>query len=108
MNPKSAFHSAALLLSVISVSCGDDPELVRYRDQQKAEILNLESELAILKERMEQAPPDRSADLVRLKQEASKDQKEIELLEAEIVELEKRKAEIDADHQAYRRQYPVR
>lgn len=109
MNPTSLPRAAAaLLLTVASVSCGDDPELVRQRDEQKAEIRKLEGELAILQERMEQAPPDRGADLQRMKEEASQNQREIEALESEIAELEKRKAEIDAGHQAYRRKYVVR
>jgi len=109
MNPTSFLRAAAALaLAAASVSCGDDPELVRQRDEQKAEIRKLEGELAILQERMEQAPPDRGADLARLKEEASRNQQEIEVLETEVAELEKRKAEIDAGHQAYRRKYVVR
>lgn len=108
MNPTSFQRAAALLLAVASVSCGDDPELVRQRDEQKAEIRKLEGELAILQERIEQAPPDRGTDLLRLKEEALQNQQKIEALETEIAELEKRKVKIDADHQAYRRKYPVR
>lgn len=100
--------AAALLIAAASVSCSDDPELVRKRDEQKAEIRKLEGELAILQERMEQAPPDRSADLARLKEDAVKNKEQIEALETEIADLEKRKAAIEAQHESYRRKYVVR
>lgn len=109
MNPTPILRAAAaLLLGFASVSCSDDPELVRKRDEQKAEIRKLEGELAILQERMEQAPPDRSADLARLKEDAAKNKEEIEDLETEIADLEKRKAATEAEHEAYRRKYVVR
>jgi hypothetical protein len=39
MNPIPILRAAAaLLLGFASVSCSDDPELVRKRDEQKAEI----------------------------------------------------------------------
>jgi hypothetical protein len=100
--------AAALLLCAVSVSCGDDPELVRKREEQKAEIRKLEGELAILKERMEQAPPDRSAEVARLKEEAASSEGRIVALEREVDGLEKKKSAIEREFESYRRKYVVR
>ena len=110
---KSRIHpwlrpAAALALCAFFSSCGDDPALVLKRDQQRAEITKLQSELAILQERMEQIPPDRSAEVAQLKQDAEANRGQIAELETEVAALEKEKAEIEKQHEAYRRKYVVR
>lgn len=100
--------AAAFLLCVVSSSCGDDPELVRKREEQKAEIRKLEGELSILKERLEQAPPDRSSELLRLKEEASASEGRIAALESEVEGLEKKKSALEREFESYRRKYVVR
>ncbi|WP_193210502.1 hypothetical protein [Luteolibacter marinus] len=95
---------AALLCLAVS-SCGDDPALVSKREQQRAEIAKLEGELAILQERMEQMPRDRSDEVRELKAKAGENQKEIASLEEEIADLEQEKARIEREHEAYRRKY---
>lgn len=96
---------AALAICVALSSCGDDPELVRKREEQKAEISKLNGELSILQEKMEQIPPDRSAKIEELKQQTEENRTQIAALESEIEALEKEKADVEKQHQAYRRKY---
>lgn len=100
--------AGAAALCLAFSSCSDDPAMVAKREQQRAEISKLESELAILQERMGQLPPDRSGDVEELKEKAEANQDEIAALESEIDELEREKAKIEREHEAYRRKYAVR
>lgn len=100
--------AGAFVLCLMFSSCGDDPELVRQREEQKVEISKLEGELAILEEKLEQVPPDRSNEVERLKADAETNRAQIAEVEAEIEALEKKKAEIEKQHEAYRRKYVVR
>jgi chromosome segregation ATPase len=97
--------AAILVLSLSLNSCGDDPELVTKREQQRAEFSKLQGELSILQERMETIPQDRSKELAELKQTVEDNRSQIATLEREIESLEKEKAEIEKQHQAYRRKY---
>jgi hypothetical protein len=102
-------RASALLLACLAVSsCGDDPELVRKREEQKAEIRLLDGELKILQEKIAQLPPDRTTEIAKMKQDAELQQEEISKLEEEVVSLQKQKAQIEKDHEAYRRKYVVR
>ena len=97
--------AAALAIGITLSSCGDDPELVRQRDMQRAEISKLQGELSILQEKMEQIPPDRSGQIEELKQKAEENRTQIATLEAEVEALQKQKADVEKQHQAYRRKY---
>lgn len=111
MNPALArllFPAVALVLCLSSSSCSDDPELVREREAQKVEISKLEGELAILEERLEQVPPDRSEEVVQLKEDAETNRAQIAEVEAEIEALERKKADLEKQHEAYRRKYVLR
>lgn len=99
---------AATSLCVFFVACGDDPELIRKRDEQSAAIIKLEGELAILKEQIKQAPPDRSAEVARLKAEGTKNEEKIAELEEEVDTLEKKKKAIEQQAASYRRKYVIR
>jgi septal ring factor EnvC (AmiA/AmiB activator) len=96
---------AALVICVAMSSCGDDPELVRKRDEQRAEIAKLNGQLELLQEKMEQIPPDRGAKIEELKLQAEENRTQIAALEAEIEGLQKQKADVEKQHQAYRRKY---
>lgn len=100
--------AGALALCLVLGSCGDDPELVRQREAQKVEISKLEGELALLEEKLEQVPPDRSEDLEKLKLDAETNREDIAKVEAEIEALERKKSEIEKQHEAYRRKYVLR
>jgi hypothetical protein len=105
----SLLRPAALALLCVSISsCGDDPELVRKREEQKAELRLLDGELKILQEKISQIPPDRSTEISKLKQESELQQQDISKLELEIEALQKEKAQVEKDHEAYRRKYVVR
>jgi chromosome segregation ATPase len=107
--PTDCLRPAALLVLCAFLSaCGDDPELVRKREEQRAEISKLQGELEILQEKMEQIPPDRSAEVEQLKQDAETNRSQIATLESEVEALEKEKAEVEKQHEAYRRKYVAR
>lgn len=112
MNPpvRSIFCPALglALATCFLTSCGDDPQLVLKRDQQRAEITKLQSELAILQEKMGDIPPDRSREIEGMKKDVEDNRARIATLEGEIDSLEKEKAEVEKQHQAYRRKYVVR
>lgn len=100
--------AGALALCLAFSSCGDDPELVRQREEQKVEISKLEGELAILEEKLEQVPKDRSEEVTQLKQDAETNRAQVVQLESEIDALERQKDDIEKQHEAYRRKYVVR
>jgi chromosome segregation ATPase len=106
--PRLSRPVGAFALSLALAACSDDPELVRQREQQKVEISKLEGELAFLEEKLEQVPPDRSAEVEQLKQDAEANRGQVADLEAEIESLERKKEEIVKQHEAYRRKYVVR
>jgi chromosome segregation ATPase len=100
--------AGAFVLCLSFNSCSDDPELVREREEQKVEISKLGGELAILEEKLEQVPKDRSAEVAQLKEDAETNRADVAGLEAEIEALEREKADLEKKHEAYRRKYVVR
>jgi chromosome segregation ATPase len=109
-SPIFRFWSAtgAVALAFLMCSCGDDPVLVKQRDEQKLAISKLEGELALLALQLENAPPDRSAELAQLKRDAEANRAQIADLEAAIDALEREKTAIEKEHEAYRRKYVTR
>jgi septal ring factor EnvC (AmiA/AmiB activator) len=100
--------AAASLLCLSLSSCGDDPELVRKREEQKAEIRRLDGELKVLQEKISQIPQDKTSELSKLKQNSEIQKDEIEGLEGDIASLQAKKAEIEKAHEAYKRKYVIR
>ena len=98
-----------ILALVLLPGCGkEDPELVAKQEQQRAEIRRLEGELAVIREKIKSAPPDRGKDLEAMLAQTTKQEAEIAGLEAEIEVLEDRKRELEREFEAYRRKYVVR
>lgn len=93
---------------LLIAACGEDPELVRKRDEQRAEISKLEGELAVLQERLKDVPKDQSKDLTKLKADSEANREEIAKLEAEVAGLEKEKANLEKEFAAYQRKFAVR
>jgi C4-dicarboxylate-specific signal transduction histidine kinase len=91
-----------------SVSCGEDPELVEKRDQQKKEITQLNSELAVVLERLKNIPPDVTQELAVAKLLEEKTSAEIESLESEIAVLEADKTSQQQKLQAYQKKYRLK
>jgi C4-dicarboxylate-specific signal transduction histidine kinase len=91
-----------------SVSCGEDPELVEKRDQQKKEITQLNSELAVVLERLKNIPPDVTQELAVAKLLEEKTSAEIESLESEIAVLEADKTSQQQKLQAYQMKYRLK
>jgi chromosome segregation ATPase len=98
--------AACLLLSLCS--CKENPELLRKREEQRAEIKRLEGELAVIEEKLKDIPPDRTKELLLAKAEADTQASEIETLEKEVATLDAKKKELEAKFADYRRKYPVK
>lgn len=86
----------------------DDPVLLRKNEEQKAEIKRLESELAVLDEKLKNAPPDRADDLATARKEAENLDVEITKLEKEVSELQARKKALETEFNQYRDKYPIK
>lgn len=106
------FFPLSYLLSVLiafaSISCGDDPELVEKREQQKAEISRLRGELALIEEKLKNLPPDVSAELPEAKRLVTTQTAEIAALETEIATLETRKKSLQSEFDAYQAKYKIK
>ncbi len=86
----------------------DDPVLLRKNQEQKAEIKRLESELAVLEEKLKNAPPDHGEDLAAARKEAENQASEIANLEKEVSGLQERKKVLESELNRYRDSHPVK
>ena len=98
----------AIALSIPLISCNEDPELVRKRGEQEAEIAKLKGELAIMDERLKFMPEDKTADLEEAKRETKKLEEEHERLVGEVAGLEEENRKIQREYEEYKRKYVVR
>lgn len=101
----TALSAASLLLVV---SCKEDPELIRQREQQRAEIQKLEGELSLLNEKLKNAPTDKRGDLAEVEAETRKFESEITRLTADVAKLEEQKKQLEEEFADYQRKYPIR
>jgi septal ring factor EnvC (AmiA/AmiB activator) len=90
-----------------ATSCREDPDLLRKRDAQKAEIAALQSELALVDAKLATMPEDVSGELEKVRLETVANEKEIARLEAELEALAGRKRGLQAEFDSYRAKYPV-
>jgi chromosome segregation ATPase len=109
MNPMFRIPCRTFSLLCISLlaSCGDDPELVKKRQEQKSEIARLEGELMMISEQLQGMPADRSADLATVKKKLDAQTQELEKLEAEISQLQQQKREAESRFAEFKRKYPI-
>jgi SMC interacting uncharacterized protein involved in chromosome segregation len=96
-----------IILSLILVSCGDDPELGKKREQQRQEIERLKGEIAIKEEMINSLPPDRTRELQAAQEKAEIQTKEVEKMEEEIASLERKKRLLEKEVEDYKKKYPV-
>jgi parvulin-like peptidyl-prolyl isomerase len=99
------FWPLAILLGLTLTSCEDDPVLVEKREKQRAEIIKLKGELALIDERIKNMPPDVSEELAAAKKLAAKNTAEVENLETEVAALEARRRSMQDEFDAYRIRY---
>jgi septal ring factor EnvC (AmiA/AmiB activator) len=88
-------------------ACNEDPELVRKRGEQEAEMAKLSGEIALVEERLKNVPPDQSAELEAAKRETKKLEEEHKSLSAEVAELEAEHQSLKNEHEEYKRKYTV-
>ncbi|MEY4243730.1 MAG: hypothetical protein RLZZ245_1315 [Verrucomicrobiota bacterium] len=108
MNSSILAGSLAIFCSFVAVSCGDDPVLVEKREKQKAQIVALRGELALVEEKLKNLPPDVSAELKEAKAVSVKHTAEVQKLEAEVAGLEERKRTLQSEFEAYQRKYQIK
>jgi len=97
-----------LLIALFCTSCGDDPKLVEKREKQKAEIVRLRGELALIEAKLTSLPPDVSVQLEETRKLAGRQAEEVAALEAEVAGLESRKRELQGEFDAYKAKYQVK
>ena len=95
----------ALLLVLACASCGEDPKLVEKREKQKAEIVQLKGELALIDEKLKNLPPDVSTELDEAKKLSEKQSAEVAALESEVAALESKKRALQKDFETYQAKY---
>lgn len=98
----------ALITPLLLLSCGDDPELVKKRSQQEAEIANLKGDIALMKERLKNLPPDKSEELAASQKNTALLEAKRQKLAAEVAELQNKRDQIKMEYDAYRRKYAVK
>jgi chromosome segregation ATPase len=94
-------------LPMILGSCRENPELVRQREEQRAEIKRLGGEIALLEERLKDIPNVREEDLSKAREEVATQEREIVRLEEDISGLELRKRQLEKEFAAYKVKYRV-
>ena len=90
------------------VSCGDDPKLEEKHERQKAAIVRLRAEVALIEEKLKNLPPDVSADLRLAEKKAEEQQAGIVRLQAEISALQARKIALQKEYDRYRAKHPLK
>lgn len=105
MTLKFSHLLAVALLPLAVTSCKDDPELVRKREEQKTEIKRLQSEIALLDEKLKDTPPDRTRELEAARKQVSDQETELAGLEKDVLDLESRKRQLEAEYSSYKAKY---
>jgi hypothetical protein len=98
----------AVLLGLTFTSCGEDPVLVEKREKQRAEIIRLKGELALIDERIKSMPPDVSEELDAAKLVAAQNAAEVEELETEVASLEAKRRAVQDEYDSYRIRYQAK
>ncbi len=98
----------AVLLALIFTSCGEDPVLVEKREKQRAEIIRLKGELALLDERLKSMPADVSDELDEAKKTAAETSAQVAALETEVASLEAKKRSTQEEFDSYRVRYQAK
>lgn len=100
--------SLSVILVILCASCQDDPLLVEKREKQKAEIVRLKGELALIDEKLKNLPPDVSEQLTEAKALSEKQSAEVAALESEVATLEARKRSLQNEFETYQLKYQVK
>lgn len=108
MNELFLVRSITVCIALCCVSCGDDPKLVAKREQQKAEISRLKGELSLIEAKLQNLPPDVSAELEKTRKQAEEQTADVTRLEMEISGLEARKRSLQEEFDSYRSKYPLK
>lgn len=105
---ETALPAALVALVFLGAGCGEDPELQRKSQQQKAEIQRLESELRIVLEQIKNAPKDRGAELAEVAEKLRHEEARIAGIEKAIDDLAKERKKLEEEFDSYKRSYPLR
>lgn len=94
-----------LVPALLFASCSEDAELKLRSEAQTLRILELESRLAVLRERMSTPVSDRAADLEAARRSAEKAGEELRAKEAELLRIQDAVALSDKEFEVYKRKY---
>jgi septal ring factor EnvC (AmiA/AmiB activator) len=94
-------------LPLVLSACRENPELVRKREEQRAEIKRLEGEIALMEEKLKNIPETREEDLAKARQELEAQNQESTRLEQDISGLESRKRQLEKEFTDYKVKYRV-
>jgi predicted trehalose synthase len=100
--------ASSLAMVTLLASCGKNPALVKKCGEQEIEIARLQTELAALDEKLRNLPQDRSPELAKARKTAQGQAAEVARVEAEISQLQVRKANVEMAFDEYKRKYAVR
>lgn len=100
-------RTLAVIPALFLISC-ESKELTRKREQQNIEITRLKGELTLIEQKLNNLPPDRSAEVASAEIEAESQKEELKELEADVAELEVKKREIEQQFTDYKRKYAIR
>jgi septal ring factor EnvC (AmiA/AmiB activator) len=107
MNVSFPANSAWVVLFLACASCSDDPELVAKRELQRTEIARLQGDVALAEERLRNMPEDKGEDLKAAEKQLNELASEANKLDAEIAELQQRKADLEKELAQYKEKYPL-
>jgi septal ring factor EnvC (AmiA/AmiB activator) len=92
---------------LLCTSCKNDAELDAKRQHQEAEIVRLQGEIALVKEKLGNMPSDKTSHLLTAESQLKDLAMEANRLEADVAELQQRKADLEKEFAKYKRKYPL-
>jgi hypothetical protein len=99
--------SLTCLILIFATSCSENPERLKKKAIQQAEIQALDADLALLSQKLHNAPADRSDELKTNQSELLSIKTEIESLTQEVSNLELKKQKFEADFKRYQSVYKI-
>lgn len=82
--------------------------MVAKREKQRAEIIELKGDLALIDEKLKDVPPDVSDELAEAKKQSEVEAAKVSALESEVATLEAKKRAIQDEFDTYRIKYQAK
>ena len=95
-----------ILLPLLN-SCGEEPEMKARREAQTRKIVELESRIAVLRERMKTPLPDKTSDLKAARHAAEAAQQDTEAKEADFARIRAAVEAAEQEFEAYQQKHKI-